>query len=70
MLASDFIKYCSNNFEIFAFDKQKLDITNITSIEKIITKIKPEIILNCAAYTSVDDAEDILKKLNYDINTI
>lgn len=70
MLASDFIKYCSNNFEIFAFDKQKLDITNITSIEKIINEIKPEIILNCAAYTSVDDAEDIWKKLNYDINTI
>lgn len=70
MLASDFIKYCSNNFEIFAFDKQKLDITNITSIEKIIAKIKPDIILNCAAYTAVDDAEDVWKKLNYDINTI
>ena len=40
-------------------NKQKLDITNITSIEKIIAKIKPEIILNCAAYTYVDDAEDI-----------
>lgn len=70
MLASDFIKYCSNNFEIFAFDKQNLDITNVASIEKIIKEIKPDIILNCAAYTAVDDAEDIWKKLNFDINTI
>jgi dTDP-4-dehydrorhamnose reductase len=70
MLASDFQKYCSKIFEIIPFDKQKLDITNISNIEKIISDIKPDIILNCAAYTQVDNAEDVGKLLNYEINTL
>jgi len=70
MLASDFQKYYNNNFEIIWFDKKSLDITDIEKIENIILEIKPDIVLNCAAYTQVDDAEDIWKKLNYDINTI
>jgi len=70
MLASDFIKYQSKKFKITWYDKKQLDITNIENIENIILKDKPDIILNCAAYTNVDNAEDIWKKLNYDINTM
>lgn len=70
MLATDFVKYCWNDFKIHAFDKHNLDITNIEEIEKIISEIKPDIVLNCAAYTAVDDAEDIWKLKNYEINTI
>ncbi|MDD3144504.1 MAG: dTDP-4-dehydrorhamnose reductase [Candidatus Gracilibacteria bacterium] len=70
MLATDFVKYCGNDFKIHAFDKHNLDITNIEEIEKIISEIKPDIVLNCAAYTAVDDAEDIGKLKNYEINTI
>jgi dTDP-4-dehydrorhamnose reductase len=33
-------------------------------------KIQPDIVLNCAAYTAVDDAEDIGKKENFDTNTL
>lgn len=70
MLAYDFQKYCSDNFEIIWFDKNILDITDIENIEKIISKIKPDIILNCAAYTNVDNAEDEWKLLNFQINTL
>ncbi|MDD3645899.1 MAG: dTDP-4-dehydrorhamnose reductase [Candidatus Gracilibacteria bacterium] len=70
MFASDFIKRYNDTFDIIGLDKEYLDITNISSIEKTISNIKPDIVLNCAAYTAVDNAEDIGMKLNYDINTL
>jgi len=59
MLAFDFQKYFSQEFEIFSYDKKNLDIIILENIEKIVVEIKPDIILNCAAYTAVDNAEDI-----------
>lgn len=70
MLASDFLKYCNNHFEILPYWKSELDITNITQIKEILSEIKPDIVLNCAAYTAVDNAEDIWAKLCFDINSI
>ena len=31
---------------------------------------EPDFLLNCAAYTAVDDAEDIGMKLCYEVNTL
>lgn len=70
MLATDFINNFKNKFEIFPFDKKLLDITSIYNIEEKIKEINPDIVLNCAAYTAVDDAEDIWMKLNYDVNSL
>lgn len=36
----------------------KLDITDLSAIKSIVTKEKAEAIINCAAYTNVDAAED------------
>ena len=38
-------------------DKNELDITDLSNIEKNISKLKPNIIINTAAYTKVDLAE-------------
>jgi dTDP-4-dehydrorhamnose reductase len=38
-------------------DRDELDITDQISVEKFITEYKPEVIINCAAYTNVDGAE-------------
>ncbi len=70
MLAYDFQKYEGDIFEIFPYTKEELDITSPEDIEIILEKIQPDVVLNCAAYTKVDDAEDIGMKLNYDINTL
>lgn len=70
MLASDFLKYCSDSFIIIPYTREKLDITNIAQIKDILSETKPDIVLNCAAYTAVDDAEDIWAKLCFDINTL
>jgi dTDP-4-dehydrorhamnose reductase len=48
----------------------RLDITDFETSKKIISEIMPDIILNAAAYTAVDDAEDIGKLRNFEINTL
>ena len=70
MLAQEFIKNFWANYELYIFDKENIDITDIKNIEEKISKVEPDVILNCAAYTAVDDAENIWSKLNYDINTL
>lgn len=39
-------------------DVAELDITDATAVEKMVTDNKVEVIINCAAYTNVDKAED------------
>jgi len=43
--------------EIFALDKQQLDITLYSDVMTLVSTIKPDVIINCAAYTAVDQAE-------------
>lgn len=47
----------------------KLDITDEEAVEKIISNIKPDAVVHCAAWTAVDAAEDEKNKEKvYDIN--
>lgn len=39
------------------FGRQELDITNPNRIESVIDRVKPEIVINCAAYNNVPQAE-------------
>lgn len=43
--------------EVFAVDVTDLDITNHAQVETIMEKERPEIVINCAAYTNVDGCE-------------
>jgi dTDP-4-dehydrorhamnose reductase len=58
------------NYEIFAWDKEEIDITNEKESRKKISEIKPEIIINAAAYNLVDQCEtdkksfELAKKVN------
>ncbi len=47
----------------------KLDITDQEAVDKVITEIKPDVVVHCAAWTAVDAAEDEenIHKV-YDIN--
>jgi dTDP-4-dehydrorhamnose reductase len=58
MLGTDFIKQFGKTFEIVPLDKNNGDITDRTSMEELIKKIIPDIIVNFAAYTNVEAAED------------
>lgn len=46
-----------------------LDITNLEEVEEFVKNVKPDVIINCAAYTAVDKAEseeELAKKINAD----
>ncbi|QUX94137.1 dTDP-4-dehydrorhamnose reductase [Marinomonas sp. CT5] len=43
--------------ELFAFDSTELNITSAEQIDQVINRIKPDVIVNAAAYTAVDKAE-------------
>lgn len=55
--------------ELIKVDRTLVDLTNITQIRDIIQQIKPNIIVNAAAYTAVDKAE-LEIDLAYQINAI
>ncbi len=48
--------------ELFATDVEELDITKIDFLRKMIEDICPDTVINCAAYTDVDKAEEEVEK--------
>ena len=40
------------------FQYKKLDITDKSAVEQVITEVKPDAVVHCAAWTAVDAAED------------
>ncbi len=56
-------------FDLTGLSRQNLDLTNADMIRQVIREIKPDIIINPAAYTAVDKAESE-PELAYSINAI
>lgn len=56
MLGHDLAKVFAE-YNPWLWDKEELDITNEQMVNEKITNIKPEVIINAAAYTNVDGAE-------------
>lgn len=55
------------NAQVFAMDVDTLDITDLQSVKKVLTEIKPDVVINCAAATNVDGCEanqDLAFKIN------
>ena len=46
------------DWEVIFTDSKTLDITNSTTVDAMIQGFQPEVIVNTAAYTNVDQAED------------
>jgi dTDP-4-dehydrorhamnose reductase len=57
-LGSDLVSCLhSLGYRVFGMGKSKLDITNEDEVYEVVSLIKPNIIVHCAAYTQVDAAE-------------
>lgn len=48
----------ASNIEYLAFDSKALDITNNSLVDKNLLKHAPAVVINCAAWTDVDGAEE------------
>ena len=68
-MLADAVKEEFKNEELICTDVAELDITNLEAVEKFVKNVKPDFIINCAAYTAVDKAEE-QRELAYRINAI
>jgi len=69
MLAHDLIPALEKAwYTVIWCDKNACDITDSNSINACLEKYIPDFVLNCAAYTAVDDAEDVGAEINSLVN--
>ena len=69
MLAKEVKERFSEGNELILTDVAELDITNKEAVKKFVKENNPEYIINCAAFTAVDKAEecfDLAEKINGD----
>lgn len=51
-------KTAPDGVELYAYDADEFDITNESVVSSVVNAVQPNIIINAAAYTAVDKAED------------
>ncbi|MDL5052300.1 dTDP-4-dehydrorhamnose reductase, partial [Oscillatoria laete-virens NRMC-F 0139] len=57
-LGTDLVaSFGADEFEIFGFNRAELDITDARKLRGVFERIKPDIVINCAAATNVDWCE-------------
>jgi len=61
------VQQLAGKAEVLAVDREQLDITNEAAVNDTVAEFKPDIIINAAAHTAVDKAEDEIE-LSYAIN--
>ncbi|WP_413852915.1 dTDP-4-dehydrorhamnose reductase [Candidatus Ruminimicrobium bovinum] len=67
-LAKEFIlEFEKRNINFLAPNEKEFDVTNKKNIETVVSSYKPDIILNCSAYTDVENSS-LNKNLSYLIN--
>ncbi|MBW2000307.1 MAG: NAD(P)-dependent oxidoreductase, partial [Deltaproteobacteria bacterium] len=57
MLGSDCREVLSEEYEVVAPEKKELDIVSWDKVIETLQSVRPEIVLNCAAFTDVDACE-------------
>ena len=58
MVARAAIAYClSIGDDVTALTRSEMDISDRAAVDEVFGKIRPDIVINCAAYTDVDGAE-------------
>jgi len=71
-LGQQLVKFFQVDYDVIAWDKEEIDITDKELVFKKVSDVKPTIIVNVAAYNAVDKCEsdeqqfELAKKLNGD----
>ena len=56
-----------HHMDVIGTDRSMMDITNQDQVFEVVKQLKPQVIIHCAAYTAVDQAEED-KKTCYRVN--
>jgi dTDP-4-dehydrorhamnose reductase len=62
-IGSDLVTTLQNKHEVFGLNRNQLDVTDSYECVSVIKSIQPDVIIHCAAYTSVDLAETEKEKV-------
>jgi len=57
-LGTDVVEVLRGTHDILALKRSDLDIADPTAVEKVMESFTPAIVINCGAYTRVDDCEE------------
>ncbi|MDY0212995.1 MAG: dTDP-4-dehydrorhamnose reductase [Desulfuromonadaceae bacterium] len=57
MLASKLLQRAPEAIDLYLFDLPELDITDAAQVDVVLGALQPEVIINCAAFTQVDNCE-------------
>lgn len=57
-VGSEMLRLAQDDLQIMGFDRRGLDVADAGQVEDRLNECAPDIVVNCAAYTSVDRAED------------
>jgi dTDP-4-dehydrorhamnose reductase len=59
MLGQDVVRVAGDmRHQVIALSHDDLDVTDPARVERMITRERPGVVINCAAWTSVDGAEE------------
>ncbi|MCX7982577.1 MAG: dTDP-4-dehydrorhamnose reductase [Syntrophales bacterium] len=58
MLGSDIMARLADDHELIGKDREDFDISQAESCRSVMEEVDPEVVINCAAYTDVDGAEE------------
>jgi dTDP-4-dehydrorhamnose reductase len=57
-LGAAIVHECATAHDVLPFSRSDLDVTDDRAIANVIDRVRPDAIVNCAAYNDVDGAED------------
>ena len=67
-VGSNICRIFDGTFDVIGFSSRELDVGEASEIHKIFDMVRPDIVINAAAYTKVDDAEiysDLADRTNF-----
>ncbi len=68
-LGSEFTAFLKDKAEVFAFNHNELDILDFKGLTNKFFELSPDVVINCAAYTKVDQAEEE-ENFAYQVNSV
>ena len=52
----------TNGYRVFALGHEQIDCTEQASVRRVLAEMRPEVVINCAAFVRVDECEDCPEK--------